>query len=78
MFPVLRRSAKVSRGDGRVAIEHLDEEISLEGAGAALLDRMLPFLDGKNNIRARSPPASRRARRACASLAAAARTAPAW
>ena len=49
-IPVLRRSAKVSRRDGRVLIQHLDEEISLEGAGAALLDRMLPLLDGKNKI----------------------------
>ena len=48
--PVLRRSAKVSRRDGRLVIEHLDEEIMLEGAGAALLDRMLPYLDGKNKI----------------------------
>jgi pyrroloquinoline quinone (PQQ) biosynthesis protein C len=48
--PVLRRSAKVSRSDGRVVIQHLDEEISLEGAGAKLLDRMLPFLDGKNTL----------------------------
>jgi pyrroloquinoline quinone (PQQ) biosynthesis protein C len=48
--PVLRRSAKVSRRDGRVTIQHLDEEISLEGKGAALLDRMLPLLDGKHPI----------------------------
>jgi pyrroloquinoline quinone (PQQ) biosynthesis protein C len=50
--PVLRRSAKVSRGNGRVAIEYLDEEISLEGPGAQLLDRMLPLLDGKNTVEA--------------------------
>jgi pyrroloquinoline quinone (PQQ) biosynthesis protein C len=48
--PVLRRSAKVSRKDGRVTIEHLDEEISLEGKGALFLGRVLPFLDGKNEI----------------------------
>jgi len=46
--PVLRRSAKVSHRDGAVVIQHLDEEIILEGAGARLLDRMLPLLDGKN------------------------------
>ena len=28
--PVLRRSARISRHDGRLAITHLDEEISLE------------------------------------------------
>ena len=49
-IPALRRSAKVSRGDGRVSIQYLDEVISLEGAGAALLDRMLPLLDGKNDL----------------------------
>jgi pyrroloquinoline quinone (PQQ) biosynthesis protein C len=49
-IPILRRSAKVAHRDGRVVIEHLDEEISLEGAGAALLDRMLPFLDGKSTV----------------------------
>jgi len=48
MTPILRKSAKVSKRDGRVVIEHLDEEISLEGKGAALLDRMLPMLDGKH------------------------------
>jgi pyrroloquinoline quinone (PQQ) biosynthesis protein C len=48
--PVLRRSAKVSRRDGRVAINHLDEEVSLEGKGATLFDRMLPLLDGNNDV----------------------------
>ena len=65
-YPVLRRSAKVSRQDGRVAIQYLDEEISLEGAGARLLDRMIPYLDGKNPIEAiaariEEPPARVRA-----------------
>jgi pyrroloquinoline quinone (PQQ) biosynthesis protein C len=48
--PVLRRSAKVSKRDNKVVIEHLDEEISLEGKGAELLDRMLPMLDGKHAV----------------------------
>ncbi len=48
--PVLRRSAKVSTKDGRVAIQHLDEEISLEGAGARLFERLVPYLDGKNKM----------------------------
>jgi pyrroloquinoline quinone (PQQ) biosynthesis protein C len=50
MIPSLRRSAKVSRGGGRVTIEHLDEEIALEGPGAALLDRVIPLLDGAASI----------------------------
>jgi pyrroloquinoline quinone (PQQ) biosynthesis protein C len=48
--PVIRRSAKVTKDNGRMVIKHLDEEISLEGKGAALLDRMIPMLDGKNNV----------------------------
>jgi pyrroloquinoline quinone (PQQ) biosynthesis protein C len=49
-FPVLRRSAKVSKRPGRVAIEHLDQEIALEGAGASLLARMIPLLDGETGL----------------------------
>ena len=49
-IPILRRSAKVARRDGHLVIEHLDEEISLAGAGAALFDRMLPLLDGKSEL----------------------------
>jgi hypothetical protein len=48
--PVLRRSAKVSRQDGRVAILHLDEELSFEGKGATLFDRVLPLLDGTPDV----------------------------
>lgn len=47
---ILRRSAKVARRGGRIVIEHLDEEISLEGTGAALFERMLPHLDGKSTV----------------------------
>ncbi len=49
-IPVLRRSAKVAHRDGHLVIEHLDEEIELSGAGAALFDRMLPHLDGKSTV----------------------------
>jgi pyrroloquinoline quinone (PQQ) biosynthesis protein C len=49
-IPVLRRSAKVSRSRGRVVIEQLDQELSMEGSGAALLDRMLPLLDGRHDV----------------------------
>ena len=37
--PVLRHSAKISQKDGGVAIEYLDEEIGLQGAGAKLLSQ---------------------------------------
>jgi pyrroloquinoline quinone (PQQ) biosynthesis protein C len=33
-----------------VAIQHLDEEITLEGAGARLFDRLAPYLDGKTRM----------------------------
>jgi pyrroloquinoline quinone (PQQ) biosynthesis protein C len=36
--------------DGQVAIQHLDEEITLEGAGARLFDRLAPHLDGKSRM----------------------------
>ena len=48
-IPILRRSARVSRRDGRVLIEHLDEEVELRGAGAVLLDRLLAQLDGRQS-----------------------------
>jgi pyrroloquinoline quinone (PQQ) biosynthesis protein C len=69
--PLLRRSARVSRRDGRVLIEHLDEEIALEGTGAALLDRLLPHLDGKapvEQIAARLEEPLARVRALCESL----------
>src|SRR5262245_54082697 len=50
VLPAFRRSAKVSRQDGRLSIVYLDEEITLEGAGARLLDRLIPYLDGKSRI----------------------------
>ncbi len=50
LTPVLRRSAKVSRQDGLLAIQHLDEELVIEGAGAVLFERMVPLLDGKNDV----------------------------
>jgi pyrroloquinoline quinone (PQQ) biosynthesis protein C len=49
-FPVLRRSAKVSKRPGRVALVHLDHEIALDGAGALLLARMIPLLDGESSL----------------------------
>jgi pyrroloquinoline quinone (PQQ) biosynthesis protein C len=48
--PVLRRSAKVTKDNGKVTITHLDEQISLEGKGAVLLDRVIPMLDGNSSV----------------------------
>ena len=45
-MPVLKRSATVSSGEGRVVIEYLTEQITLEGKAAALFDRVRPHLDG--------------------------------
>jgi pyrroloquinoline quinone (PQQ) biosynthesis protein C len=49
-FPQLRRSASVQRRDGRLVIEHLSSEVTVEGPAAVLLDRMLPHLDGQTTI----------------------------
>lgn len=49
-IPLLRRSAKVVHADGRLVIEHLAKEITLEGAAAEIFGRMLPHLDGKKGI----------------------------
>jgi len=49
-FPLLRRSASVQRRDGQLIIEHLSNEVTLEGSAAALLDRMLPHLDGNTSL----------------------------
>ena len=49
-FPLLRRSASVQRRDGQLVIEHLSSEVTLEGSAAALLDRLLPHLDGKTSL----------------------------
>jgi pyrroloquinoline quinone (PQQ) biosynthesis protein C len=49
-FPLLRRSASVQRRNGALVIEHLSQEVTLEGQAANLLDRMLPLLDGQTSI----------------------------
>ena len=61
-IPLLRRSATVSPAPGRVTIEYLDDEITLEGAGADLLERLLPHFDGQTSLsgiatRVAEPPA---------------------
>jgi pyrroloquinoline quinone (PQQ) biosynthesis protein C len=49
-YPLLRRSASVHRGDGRLVIQHLSKEVTLEGPAAALFDRLLPLLDGETSL----------------------------
>lgn len=49
-YPLLRRSANVQRRDGLLVIEHLSQEVTLEGQAATLLDKMLPLLDGQTSI----------------------------
>jgi pyrroloquinoline quinone (PQQ) biosynthesis protein C len=50
-IPLLRRSATVSAAPGRVTIEYLDHQITLEGEGADLLGRLLPLFDGQTPLR---------------------------
>ena len=60
-------SAKVSRANGRVVIEHLRRrDHARRRRRRSSSERMLPYLDGKTHDRARSPRGSRRARRGCA------------
>jgi len=49
-IPVLRRNAKVTQRPGAVVVEHMTEEVTLEGRAAALLGKMLPHLDGKTDV----------------------------
>ncbi len=49
-FPMLRRTARTERQDGRLAIRHLTDEVTLEGPGADLLGRMLPHMDGQTSL----------------------------
>jgi pyrroloquinoline quinone (PQQ) biosynthesis protein C len=49
-LPFLKRSARVSRENGRVTIRHLLDEVTLEGAGAQLFSKIEPQLDGLTTI----------------------------
>jgi pyrroloquinoline quinone (PQQ) biosynthesis protein C len=49
-FPLLRRSANVQRREGQLVIEHLSNEVTLEGPAAELMDRLLPHLDGRTSL----------------------------
>jgi pyrroloquinoline quinone (PQQ) biosynthesis protein C len=48
--PLLKRSAKVTRSNGRVVIQHMRDEVTLEGAAAELFTKMQPQLDGKTAL----------------------------
>ena len=49
-LPMLKRGATVARGDGRLVIRHLRDEVTLDGAGAALFSKMKSSLDGSTPI----------------------------
>ena len=50
-LPVLKRTATIKSNDGnQVVVEHLAQEVVLEGAGAALFSKIAAHLDGKNSI----------------------------
>lgn len=47
-LPLLKRSAKVARHNGTVVIQHMRDEVTLEGKGAELFSKIEKLLDGKN------------------------------
>ncbi len=49
-LPLLRRGASVVRENGQVAIRHLRDEVTLEGAAAQLFTTLEPYLDGKTPL----------------------------
>jgi pyrroloquinoline quinone (PQQ) biosynthesis protein C len=50
-YPVLKRTARIKNTDAdRVVVEHLQDEIVLEGAGAELFNKIAPHLDGQSSI----------------------------
>src|SRR5580692_7691832 len=49
-MPLLRRSAKVSDHGAAIAIEYLENEITLDGKAAALFKKIQPHLDGKTTL----------------------------
>lgn len=49
-MPLLKRTAKVEERDRAVAIEHLRNEIVLDGAAASLFRKLYPHLDGKTRL----------------------------
>jgi pyrroloquinoline quinone (PQQ) biosynthesis protein C len=49
-LPLLRRSVTVKRDNGHVVLQHLDEEIVLDGPAAQLFTKLQPSLDGTTAI----------------------------
>jgi pyrroloquinoline quinone (PQQ) biosynthesis protein C len=49
-LPILRHSATVARQNGNVAIRHLRDEVTLDGAAAQLFNKLEPALDGRTSI----------------------------
>ena len=50
-IPVLKRSAKIKSNDkSRVVIQHLEEEIILEGPGAEMFSKISKYFDGKTSL----------------------------
>jgi pyrroloquinoline quinone (PQQ) biosynthesis protein C len=49
-LPLLRRTVTVKRDNGHVVLQHLAEEIVLEGAAAQLFTKLQPALDGVTAI----------------------------
>jgi pyrroloquinoline quinone (PQQ) biosynthesis protein C len=49
-LPLLRRTVTVKRDGGHVVLQHLAEEVTLEGAAAQLFGKLQPVLDGKTAI----------------------------
>jgi pyrroloquinoline quinone (PQQ) biosynthesis protein C len=48
--PILRRAAKVISSGKSVVLEHLDQQVTLDGAAAQLFDQVRPHLDGAKRI----------------------------
>jgi pyrroloquinoline quinone (PQQ) biosynthesis protein C len=49
-MPVLKRSATVTQDQGRVVIDYLTDQITLEGKAAELFGRVMPHLDGATAV----------------------------
>ncbi len=49
-LPLLRHGATVVENNGQVAIRHLRDEVTLEGATAQLFTKLGPYLDGKTTL----------------------------
>jgi pyrroloquinoline quinone (PQQ) biosynthesis protein C len=50
--PLLKRNARIVHGDNQIRIQHLEDEITLEGGAATLFGKILPHLDGRTGLQA--------------------------